>query len=465
MRVKRVLATVGFVAVIGWSVFWLLIGRFNPTAPSPHYPSPQSRAEAIAQDLDYLKNLPLLDRSFSSEALSAFERGRQDLLARADGLTPAQFALGVSELVALADNGHTNVAPGVRAGLLNRIPLRFAWFAEGLFVVHTDPAHAALRAARVDAIGGHQPEDLAVDLARFRGGRPEFARTRSTQLMESPEALASIYPELDARRLSMALTLVDGTRRAVVIDARDADPAAPNVAPWVYLSPVATAERSPDGIAALDAGTPLPASLRGHGASMHHENLGDGILYVHLWRMQDDGSGSLSGQLGRLLKTQAALWRSVIVDLRFNGGGDYTKVHGFARDLPSHIADDGKLVVLVNNETFSAALVATAWLKYYGGGRALVIGERLGDEPAFWAEGGSLILPNSKLPISYASGYHDWRDGCRDLRRCFGLNLWFGVAAGELDPVSETAWRFDDYLRGHDSVLDAALARVRAATP
>ena len=461
MNAKRTLVIATIIAAIGFGLYWALIGRFNPTVPSPDYPPAKDRVQAISQDLDYLQALLRLDRSFSDEAARAFEHGRQALLARAETLTTAQFVLGVSELVALAGNGHTNVAPGARAGLMNRVPLRFAWFADGLFVVHSDRANAGLRAARIDTIGGRRPEDMLIDLKRFRGGRQEFARTRSMLLMESPEALASIYPELDPRQLPMALTLADGTRRDVIVGARAADPNAPNPLPWLYLSPVAAAEIVPDGVNALDADTPLPASLRGHGNSVHHEVLGDGVLYLHLWRMTDDEGGSLSGQLARLVSASEQPWKAVIVDLRFNGGGDYTKVHGFARDLRASIAHDGMIVVLVNNETFSAALTTVAWLKHYGGERTLIIGERLGDEPAFWAEGGTLTLPNSKLPIAFASGYHDWKHGCHDLRRCFGLNLWFGVAAGDLDPESETGWRFSDYMRGRDSVLEAALARIR----
>jgi hypothetical protein len=248
------------------------------------------------------------------------------------------------------------------------------------------------------------------------------------------------------------------------VAAREADPQAPNPFPSLYLSPVAAAEIVEDGVPALDPDTPLPASLRGHRASIYHESLdNDRILYLHLWRMGDDESGALSGQLARLIPARAQPRRAVIVDLRFNGGGDYTKVHAFARDLPARIANDGTIAVLVNSETFSAALVTAAWLKHYGGGRIVIIGEALGDAPAFWAEGGTLTLPNSKLPIAFASGYHDWENGCHDLRRCFGLNLWFGVAAGKLDPDSEIGWRFSDYMRGRDSVLDAALVRVRAS--
>lgn len=462
-RILRSIARYAAIALVCYGLYWLALGRFYPSAPAASYPPANDRAEAQRQDLDYLRALPALDRSFSDAAAEAFERGRQTLLAKADTLSTAQFALGVSELVALAGNGHTNVSPGRRAGLMNRIPLRLFWFSDGLFVIHTDRANASLRGARVEAIGTRRPEDMLADLARFRGGRPEYARARSMLLMESPDALAAVYPEMDTRHLPLSLLLTDGTRRDVVVAALDADPKAPNPNPSRYLSPLAAAEIAGDGMPALDPLTPLPASLRGHAASVYHEVIDSDTLYVHLWSMADDKAGALSGQLDQLLSSRASPWRAAIVDLRFNGGGDYTKVHAFARDLPTHVADDGQVIVLVNNETFSAALVAAAWLKHYGGARTVTMGEALGDAPGFWAEGGTLTLPNSGMAISFATGYHDWEHGCSDVYRCFSLNFWYGVAAGKLDPDSETGWRFSDYLQGRDSVLDAALARVRVS--
>lgn len=447
------------VLVFVTGLYWVVIGRFNPSPPRASYAQPADREEAQRQDLDYLRFLPTLDRSFSADEAQAFEAGRRALIERKGRLSQAEFALGVSRLVALSGNGHTNVAPGARARLLNRIPLRMAWFADALHVIRTDAAHASLSGAEVLSINGRSPHDWLLALKPYRGGRIGYARAGSLPLMESPEALASIHPESNADSLQLAVRLIDGSLVETEIAARPADPDAVTPRSSVYLSPVAAAEVDPDGVAVLASDVTLPASLRGYGSSLHSEEMDD-VLYLHLWSMSDDAVGSISEQLERLFQSRSQPWRAAIVDLRFNGGGDYTKIHAFAKALPEHVAPEGRIAVLVNNDTFSAALVTAAWLKYYGNGRVVMVGEALGDDSRFWAEGGVLRLPNSKLAINFATGYHDWETGCDDLIRCFTPNFWFGVAAGPLDPPAETGWRFSDYIDGRDTVLESAFTQL-----
>lgn len=104
-------------------------------------------------------------------------------------------------------------------------------------------------------------------------------------------------------------------------------------------------------------------------------------------------------------------------------------------------------------------MVAAARAKYSAGDRAVILGERAGDREQFWAESGTpLELPNSKILVYFATGYHDWNQGCqwKDLGRCFWFNLVFDVPAGSLDPRISLAWRFADYRNGVDTVLAEA---------
>ena len=122
-------------------------------------------------------------------------------------------------------------------------------------------------------------------------------------------------------------------------------------------------------------------------------------LYIHISQVTGDDRGALSDQLKALSKPIAAgSLRYAILDLRFNGGGDYTETLDFTKELPKRIASDGKLFLLTDNATFSAALVTLARAKYFAGSRAVVLGERVGDRERFWAEAGTpLELPNSKI--------------------------------------------------------------------
>ena len=78
------------------------------------------------------------------------------------------------------------------------------------------------------------------------------------------------------------------------------------------------------------------------------------------------------------------------------------------------------------------------------------------DRLAFWAEGTSVDLPNSKIAIDISTGYHDWAKGCRELR-CYWPNYFYDVGVGTLDPDIAVGWRFSDYRNAVDTVLERAL--------
>jgi len=93
----------------------------------------------------------------------------------------------------------------------------------------------------------------------------------------------------------------------------------------------------------------------------------------------------------------------------------------------------------------------------------MVLGERVGDRERFWAESGTpLELPNSKILVFFATGYHDWNEGCqwKDLARCFWINIRLDVPAGNLSPETPIAWRFSDYREGVDTVMEEVLKRA-----
>ena len=93
-------------------------------------------------------------------------------------------------------------------------------------------------------------------------------------------------------------------------------------------------------------------------------------------------------------------------------------------------------------------------LKHYGGAKSVIVGEPMGDDEQFWAETGMRFqLPNSGIHVFYATGYHDWANGCGDHEYCFTLNRIHGVAAGSLQPKVLLERSFADYANGQDVVM------------
>jgi hypothetical protein len=266
-------------------------------------------------------------------------------------------------------------------------------------------------------------------------------------------------------KLEFVLARPDGKPETIVLTATAPNPDTPYPFPDRDLAPQKNKVEDSPWVGVLSGRNELPLVLRDPDQSLYSQSVDGGALYIHLNETVDDDRGDLGDQLAKLLEPIApASLPFAILDMRFNGGGDYTKTLAFTKALPKKIAANGKLFILTDHGTFSAALVTTARAKYFGGERAVILGERVGDRQRFWAEAGSpIVLPNSKIRVFFATGYHDWQDGCgwKDLSRCFWLNLPFDVPAGDLGPAQPLAWRFADYREGRDTVFEEAMRRAK----
>jgi hypothetical protein len=181
------------------------------------------------------------------------------------------------------------------------------------------------------------------------------------------------------------------------------------------------------------------------------------------------GSPSLPAFLEETLDNVSAHRpRTTIIDLRTCSGGNYALTADFTRVLPRVVPPGGHIYILTSGNTFSAAIITAARLKYYAGDHASIVGEPMGDREQFWAEAAARItLPNSHLIATYATGYHDWERGCSlsQLFICAPENLYLGVAAGKLTPDVQMHWSFADYVNGEDTLLNAVLRGVLQQQP
>ncbi len=215
----------------------------------------------------------------------------------------------------------------------------------------------------------------------------------------------------------------------------------------------------------LDKGPALPAYLSHPNDNYWSTRLSEpDALYVQINQTQNAPSGpDLKTFLKGVIKDAAAHPpRNAIVDLRFNPGGNYALTADFTEALPKTLAPGGKVFILTSGNTFSAGLITAARLKYFAGAQGYVVGERIGDDERFWAEGSRIKLPNTGLSIGYATGYHDWMEGCSItlILTCYPPNYIFGRPAGPMSPAIPAPISMTDYLAGRDSALLAISARL-----
>jgi hypothetical protein len=442
--------------------FRVLASRGAPSIPLPGRQQARDLTEARHQDLADLKLLTDFDRSFTGKSAAAFQLGIDDLYHRIDGMSGAAFEMAVSRLVALAGNGHTTVSKAQRAGLYGRVPLRFAWFSDGLYVVRAAPPADRLLGRRVASIDGHSIDQAFAAVRPYLSGTEQRARDDSPPMLESPALLQAIWPDTDG--VHLALGLDDATAEQVV--ALSPAPDAFALQPILAIGPV------PDGAAGdgwrsvLDSSAQIPLSLRVPARVAFSAPLDRGGIYVRINANADDERGSLEAQLGDIAATKPpAGWRWMVLDLRFNDGGDERKTLAFTRTLPDLLKNDGTVWVLTGNATFSAAIITAARAKHFLGASAHIVGEIAGDRNPFWSTGGApLVLRNSGIAISHAYFKQDWVNGCHDVQTCYPGQFLYGVAAGDLTPEIEIGWQFADYAAGRDTLMDK-VAELEAARP
>ena len=147
---------------------------------------------------------------------------------------------------------------------------------------------------------------------------------------------------------------------------------------------------------------------------------------------------------------RAARRDNVVLDMRFNGGGNLQLTREFMTSLPSRLAPAGRVVVLTSPWTFSAAISSIGYLKQAGGDRVVLVGEALGNRLQFWAEGQPVRLPNSGAFILMATLRHDYITGCQPFPDCHPYMRRFPIAVASLAPEVPAPWTFESYAAGRD---------------
>lgn len=441
--------------------FGAFIWRFSPDIPDANYPEPANISESRQQDLDYLRRFPEADLSFSPAQLTAFNTLVDDLEAKVDTLSEAEFVMGVSAAGAIPENGHSGVSISGTMNRLNSLPVRFAWFGDGLHIVRARAEHADLIGSRVAVYQGQSPEALYPKMDRYFGGNDAFLRQNSALFFAAPASLhaaglidqpSTIMMELvgqDGKAISRSLAVEDKPTRFTFparyvlgkADKTEID----SGHDWHFLDPAKTEAtwygRHPDKI-------------------LWSDSLADGGVY---WRIRNV-MGNDATPLPNWLEEQAEILRTnpanyLVLDLRANEGGDYTKAMSIARKIGELVKPDGRVYILADGDTFSAGIVTAYFALHGAGDRAVLAGHPMGDGLQFWAEGGGapMVLPNSEIRLFASTGYHDWENGCSDWSRCFWINILFGVAVGPVKVDLPAPLLFSDYARGIDSGIQAIL--------
>jgi hypothetical protein len=377
-----------------------------------------TRAEEWKADIDSLATqLEKTHPRYKQCGLPAELRQRFKALQKTAGSrTDSQIAVEIQQALASVGDGHTLLWPfGMKRGVLLRIPLTLWLFDDGMYVVQSAQPEFIRR--RVTRIGTLSIEEVTKRLERY------ISHDNAMQLRWAIPFYASVSDFLlaigatDARD-HVTLSFDDGT--SATFAASPIDPATIDI----KLPP------QPGG----------PAYLLRRSENFYATTLADGTRYVQVNALEDTPGKSLA-DFGKELRSHLADRGRLILDLRLNSGGEARTANELLKTLIAFGVAGGRIAVLIDRMTFSAAQTLATRIDEWTD--ATFVGEPTGSRPNHAGNERPFRLPNSGLRGTIASG----------LNQPITANDTRTTIEPEI-PVHVTA---ADYFSGQDPALKAAL--------
>jgi hypothetical protein len=344
-----------------------------------------------------------------------FEAATAELDSKLDHLDADEIYAGMDSLASMIGDAHTYVKFPADAA---RFPIMFGRFGDQYRVAAAAPVWEKVlgsRLVKIEDVPAARVHDLILPLTP-QDETPVFAEARVTDYMTLGMALHGVGITADRNRARFTLVDEDGQESSLELHAVPSEDA-PRIS-WV-----------------------APSKER----PLFRQNLQETFWYKYLpesrtvycsFRGYKD-LGSHAEGLFQLIKEQKP--DKLVIDMRQNGGGDYTEglkhvVHPI-RDLPS-INKKGHLFVIIGANTFSAGMSNAAHFRYQT--NAILVGSAIGEKPNSYQEGRQFTLPNSHWTVNYSVKFYKF------------------VETGEniIRPDQEIKGSWEDYKAGRDLALE-----------
>jgi hypothetical protein len=374
-------------------------------------PLPPMTPEKWRADVDYFaRELPKRHKNAFHHATREQFAGAVEAL-RAKSATANDDAMftGFQQLAAMIGDGHTRVNIG--PGMLHQFPIGVLSLEGQYRVVRGAGPAADLVGGRLTKIDGTPVAEAAARIRTIiaQAESEILIQSRVPQWLSIAEALHGLGVTKSRSEATYTVTMDDGLERS------------------------ATVRRVEEGTKPewRLAATKIPLYRQKTAQTFWFEWLPESqTVYVNFRGYED-------------LKAKAReLWafvdahpvKKIAIDLRQNGGGDYTVGR---RHVVDELARRPSLrgYVITGAGTFSAALKNA--IDFRDVAKATLVGETIGEKPNSYSENDEMTLPNSRLSISYSTRYYRFLPG-----------------DGLVAPDREILPAWADWVAGRDPVLE-----------
>jgi hypothetical protein len=366
----------------------------------------KAEAERWREDLRYLaEEMPKVHNNlFHTMTREQFDASIKRLNDRIPQLARHQIIIEMARIVALVEDGHTNIAPTRDPKIgFHTLPIKLYLFKDGLFIRAAERNYAELVGSRVVKIGNASIEDAFARAGEIIGHDNEMdVKFFAPHLLTMPEVLhaLNLIEEMDAARFTIEQ---NGKTREIVLHPAGAADLIPPDTDTTWMSRQGWVDMR-DGATA-----PIPLWLKDPANKFWFEYLKDSrTVYVQINQVGDKETETLADFSKRLFAfIEANGVEKLVLDLRLNRGGN----GGLLRPLEigiikSKLDQKGKLFTIIGRSTWSAAQFLLNDLEKYT--NTLFVGEPSGSKGNVYGDSRKITLPNSQLTVR-ASVYY-WQD-------------------------------------------------------
>ena len=426
-------------------------------APATRAAEPASGAPAMP---DYRADIATIRDDYVLKS-GAFTEGTRkaalamlaSLEARSGEIRPPDFLIAVAKVTALADNGHDHWYPDEGAWQPElRAPIRYFAFPDALVVARAAPSQQDIIGARVTAIDSVAIDEVFGRLSAVQGGPDNYRRWNLGIFLERAELLHALGIARAPDRYTLSLMLRDGTRAARVVGMIPRAEASRGTEPARLLSGAPYGNEPELGWRGITGAPNEPLYLQDPDHLFRVMPLPQlEALYIQFRSHYGTDEEPIEPFLVRAaLKIAEVRPKNLVVDMRFDGGGDISKTTDFFNGLAAVVP--GRVYVVTSPFTFSAGIVAVALVEMSAPERVTLVGEPVGDRLRFWSEGHNVCLAGSKYCLEMRDGLWDLVKGCAQEPGCYGDQ--FKARVPDLDPDLPAPLSVATWLAGTDPAMD-----------
>jgi Peptidase family S41 len=357
-----------------------------PAAPTS---VPYLTSEQWREDLHYLAT-ELTKRhknAFHQITSEEFEKAVSELDRQIPTLKDYEIEIGLVRIGSLIGDGHTYVNAW---RTYHFFPLEVNWFGDQLRVTRAAPQYSRALGTRVIGIDGKPLAQVKAMLNQLipQGETRGYALNASAFFILSAEALSAL--RITNSLADSRWTFADDKGKQFTLE----------------ITPVAQRYRD---IKMLSVVTNPPLYLQRPDEEFWYTYLADSqTVFLNFKAYPENFKAAAEGLMNFIDQHPT---KRLVIDMRQNGGGDFTKVRAFLipalKQRPA-LNQRGHLFVVTGRDTFSAAMTNVIDLRKET--KAIVVGEITGGRPNGYQEKRELILPNSGLRVSYSAEYYKFQE-------------------------------------------------------